>query len=272
GRALPGGGPLRAQPGPGARRAAGGVRGRLLRPRGARRRLRPARREPGGRRGAAPPRAARPGADRLRAGGDEPAAGDHRHQLAAHAHHGHGDGRGGRGAVPGLALRARRPRHPVPGGDRPPVDPVRVGLAGARGRPRLPPAALLHDQHGRLPQLAGRLRGGRGRAAVPRHQRPGHLGRAVLRLHLLRAAAPPPARVAGQPAAGGAVHLVPARAGLHQLGPADDLPVRPGAGLDLRPHPLAQLRRRRAPDLRPGAVRGAAARPPAQLGRRLPGL
>ena len=67
--------------------------------------------------------------------------------------------------------------------------------------------------------------------------------------------------LAGQPAAGGDLRVLPLGAGLHQLGAVPHLPVRPGAGLSVRPHPLAAVRADHAPGLRLCAVVDPGVRP-----------
>ena len=104
-------------------------------------------------------------------------------------------------------------------------------LAGRRAGARLAdPAVLLHHL-GRLHELAGGEHARTHRATVRRRRRGRHLGRAVLHLHRLRAAAPPLPDLAGEPAAGDRVRVVPVGARLSGVGAAADDPVRAAAGL-----------------------------------------
>src|SRR5699024_2789019 len=135
------------------------------------------------------------------------------------------------------------------------VVPDRAQLPGAGALPRLAdPAVLLHPLRG-LPELAAHHLRERAGPVLRGRELRGHLGRAVLHLYLLRAAAPALPGVGGEPAAGHDLRLVPVGARLPGVGSVPDRTVRAAAGLDLHQDRVADLCADRAPALRRGGVR-----------------
>ena len=129
-----------------------------------------------------------------------------------------------------LALGVSRPRHRVPLARWGPVDEVPVVVARRGAHPRLAdPAVLLHLHRG-VPELAGGQHSGAHRAPLRRRRQRRHLGRAVLHLHGVRAAAAPLPVLAVQHPAVDRLRLVPVGTRLPGLGAAPHHPVRAAAG------------------------------------------